>query len=211
MSASSFRRCFWLAGRRLRQSARLVAAGSSASLRHCSHHVGIVWAYRRLLCRGAAVAGALAVAASAGAGRPWKLVILDYPYGRQCPAAGYEDRGDRWHMNTCNCTSYVAWALQANDRRVDWFQLGRMDARNWPDVAREAGIREGRVPLVGAVAVWPSLSPPYGHVAFVTAVHRDKTFDVAEYNLLRRFRFDARYRLSPVGASFVYVPLQSSG
>jgi surface antigen len=114
-------------------------------------------------------------------------------------------------MNTCNCTSYVAWALQANGRRVDWFQLGRMDARNWPGVARYAGIRQGRVPEVGAVAVWPLLSPPYGHVAFVTAVHRNGTFDVAEYNLLRRFRFDARYRLPPVGVSFVYVPLRASG
>lgn len=170
----------------------------------------IVRAWKRLLCLAAVASGVLAVAGTAGGGGQKNLLILDYPYGRQCPAAGYEDRGDRWNMNTCNCTSYVAWALQANGRRVDWFQLGRMDALNWPEVAREAGFREGRAPAVGAVAVWPALSPPFGHVAFVTAVHRDGTFDVAEYNLLRRFRFDARYRVAPTGVSFVYVPLRTS-
>jgi hypothetical protein len=154
------------------------------------------------------VLAAAPTACDAGSGKP---VILAYPYGPQCPVAGYEDRGDRWNMNTCNCTSYVAWALDANGRRVDWFQLGRMDARNWPEVAREAGIPEGHAPEVGSVAVWSRLSPPYGHVAFVTAVHPDGTFDVAEYNLRRRFRFDARYRVSATGATFVYVPLRPSG
>lgn len=50
---------------------------------------------------------------------PGKPAILAYSYGRQCPAAGYEERGDRWLMNTCNCTWYVAWALDANGRRVE--------------------------------------------------------------------------------------------
>ncbi len=147
----------------------------------------------------------VAVPSTGGTG-PRKPVILAYPYGRECPAAGYGDRVDRWDMSTCNCTSYVAWALAANGFRVDWFQPGRMDARNWPAVARAAGIPEGRAPEVGAVAVWPRLTPPYGHLAFVTAVRRDGTFDVAEYNLLRRFRFDARYRVSAAGVTFVYVP-----
>ena len=140
-----------------------------------------------LLC---VLAGSAYVAAPASTreASPGKPAILGYPYGRQCPAAGYPERVDRWLMDTCNCTSYVAWALAANGRRIDWFQAGQMDARNWPSVAREAGISEGRSPRIDAVAVWPRLSPPWGHVAFVTAVHPDGTFDVAEYNLLRRFR-----------------------
>jgi surface antigen len=81
-----------------------------------------------------------------------------------------------------------------------------MDARNWPRVAALAGIPEGRSPRVGAVAVWTRLSPPFGHVGFVVAVHPDGTFDVAEYNLRRRFRFDARYHVPPSGAVFLYVP-----
>jgi surface antigen len=162
-----------------------------------------------MLCLLAAASGVLAISATSAGGSSRRLVILDYPYGRQCPAAGYRDRGDRWNMNTCNCTSYVAWALQANGRRVDWFQLGRMDAWNWPHVAREAGIGVGRVPEVGAVVVWPFLSPPFGHVAFVTGVHGNGTFDVAEYNLERRYRFDARYRVSAAGATFIYVPREA--
>jgi surface antigen len=149
---------------------------------------------------------ALAFSSAAGGTAPDKPVILSYPYGRQCPAAGYEDRGDRWNMNTCNCTSYVAWALDVSGFRVDWFELGEMDAHNWPRVARDAGIPTGHVARFGAVAVWPHATPPYGHVAFVTATHSDGTFDVAEYNLERKYRFDARYRVSPAGVTFVYVP-----
>jgi surface antigen len=160
---------------------------------------------RALATAVAAVCGGLLGTPAAGGG-PTAPVILDYPYGKQCPAAGYDDGVDRWNMNTCNCTSYVAWALAANGRRVDWFRPGEMDARNWPRVARWVGIHAGRRARVDAVAVWPRLTPPWGHVAFVTAVHPDGTFDVAEYNLLRRFRFDARYRVSPVGATFLYVP-----
>ena len=162
---------------------------------------------RAFLLLGAA-AWALVFATATGGAAPVRPVILSYPYGRQCPAAGYEDRGDRWNMNTCNCTSYVAWALDANGFRVDWFELGEMDAHNWPRVARDARIPTGPTPRVGAVAVWPHLTPPYGHVAFVTAVHPDGTFDVAEYNLRRRYRFDARYRVAPAGATFIYVPLR---
>ena len=144
--------------------------------------------------------------AATSSAAPAKPVILSYPYGRQCPAAGYENTYDRWTMSTCNCTSYVAWALDANGRRIDWFELGEMDAHNWPRVARDAGIPTGTVPRGDAVAVWPHVTPPYGHIAFVTAVRPDGTFDVAEYNLQRRFRFDARYRVSPAGVTFIYVP-----
>ncbi len=159
----------------------------------------------------AAIVGCMlaAVPSTDGAGTKAPM-ILGYPYGRQCPAAGYQVRVDRWNMNTCNCTSYVAWALDASGRWVGWFQAGEMDALDWPRVASLAGIPEGRAPRIGAVAVWPRLSPPYGHLAFVTAVHRDGTFDVAEYNLRRRFRFDARYRVSTGGATFIYVPFRAS-
>lgn len=148
----------------------------------------------------------VALGSAASGAAPKQPVILAYPYGRECPAAGYENTYDRWAMSTCNCTSYAAWALAANGLRVDWFEAGQMDAHNWPRVARDAGIPTGRTPRVDAVAVWPKLTPPYGHVAFVTAVHPDGTFDVAEYNLLRRYRFDARYRVSAAGVTFVYVP-----
>ena len=109
-------------------------------------------------------------------------------------------------MDTCNCTSYVAWALAANGYRIGWFVPGAMDALNWPTVARRKRIPIGTRARRGAVAVWPKWGK-FGHVAFVTAVHADGSFDVAEYNLPEgvEFGFDRRSGVSPVGVTFLYV------
>ena len=154
-----------------------------------------------------AATAAVAVAASASA----TVIVNGYPLAHRCPAAGVRDDVDPWLMNDCNCTSYVAWALQANDQRTDWFVPGAMDAWNWPNVARRAGLPVSTAPEVGAVAVWPKLAKPFGHVAYVTAVHRDGTFDVSEYNLGPRFgyppfTYDARRQVRGAGAVFIYVP-----
>jgi surface antigen len=151
------------------------------------------------------VSVALALAGRAAGARP--LVTSGYPYASRCPAAGERDRVDRWNMNMCNCTSYVAWALQRNGFSIDWFVPGSMDAWNWPNVARLKGIRSADAPQPGAVAVWPALTH-FGHVAFVTAVHADGTFDIAEYNLpgRRPFAFDTRTNVRSSGVEFVYVP-----
>ncbi len=136
------------------------------------------------------------------------LVVYGYPYASQCPVAGIVDAVDRWKMNECNCTSYVAWALEANGQRTDWFVAGAMDAWNWPHVARLAGLAVGRRPRVGAVAVWPKQARPFGHLAYVTAVEGGGRFAVSEYNApgLDPYAFDRRDGLSPFGAVFIYVP-----
>jgi surface antigen len=150
------------------------------------------------------------VTLSLGPAKPARTVaIYGYAYGPRCPSAGAAHVVDRWGMYACNCTSYVAWALQQNGQRVDWFISGEMDARNWPRVAQLSRIAVGRQARVGAVAVWPRLSPPFGHVAYVTAVRPNGRFDVAEYNSPLNslpFAFDRRYDLAPAGASFIYVP-----
>lgn len=150
-------------------------------------------------------AGFAAGAAAGAAG----VVAYGYPYAPRCPGAGVAERVDRFGMYMCNCTSYVAWALVANHQRIDWFVRGAMDAWNWPNVARLRGLRVGRRPRVGAVAVWPHATR-FGHVAYVTRVEGDGGFDVAEYNLpgagAETFEFDTRSDLSPAGAVFVYVP-----
>ncbi|HSC49335.1 MAG TPA: CHAP domain-containing protein [Gaiellaceae bacterium] len=136
-------------------------------------------------------------------------VIGGYPYATRCPQAGEEEVVDRWGMYACNCTSYVAWALHANRQRTGWFVRGSMDAWNWPNVARRKGFRVASTPRVGAVAVWPKLDRPFGHVAYVTRLHGDGTFDVAEYNFpgaRQHFRFDRRTHLTRDGASFIDVP-----
>jgi surface antigen len=136
--------------------------------------------------------------------------IFSYAYASRCPDAGREEDVDRWGMYMCNCTSYVAWALHANGQGTGWFIRGSMDAWNWPNVARRKGLRVTGRPRAGAVAVWPKLGPPFGHVAYVSRVRDDGTFDVAEYNLpdgpSHRFRFDVRRSVSRRGAEFIDVP-----
>ena len=95
-------------------------------------------------------------------------VVYGYPYAAHCPGAGIGEVVDRWGMYTCNCTSYVAWALSANHQRTDWFIPGSMDAWNWPNVAARARLVVDRRPAVGSVAVWPEIARPFGHVAYVT-------------------------------------------
>jgi surface antigen len=162
---------------------------------------------RRLVAAAVAVLGAqLALAAPIGEAAPKTPVFFGYPYTHACPAAGFADQTDRWRMYTCNCTSFAAWALSRNGQRIDWFVPGQMDAHNWPGVARAAHIPVGTAPRVGAIAVWPQLAPPYGHLAYVIAVRDDGSFAVAEYNLAHRYRFSERFRLHSQGATFIYVP-----
>jgi surface antigen len=154
----------------------------------------------------ATVVGTAALAAVAGRAD----VIEDgYPYASQCPRAGVIDRVDRWKMYTCNCTSYVAWALAANHQRIDWFVAGAMNAWNWPHVAELRGLHVGAQPQPGAVAVWPKLTK-FGHVAYVLRVHTDGTFDVAEYNFPGAggvaYGFDVRTAVRSPRVTFVYVP-----
>ena len=157
-----------------------------------------------------AVVATVAVAAAPSGGSPNRPVVNGYPYATRCPEAGHKDIVDRWGMYVCNCTSYVAWALSANDQRTDWFIRGAMNAWNWPHVARLRGLKVVSTPSARAVAVWPKLGRPFGHVAYVTHVDPDGHYDVSEYNLpakgARPFTFDTRRHVSPRGAVFIRVP-----
>jgi surface antigen len=138
------------------------------------------------------------------------VIAYGYPYASRCPGAGLAEQVDRWKMYACNCTSYAAWALSANGQRTDWFIPGSMDAENWAHVARLRGIPVGKLPRVGAIAVWPRLSE-FGHVAYVTRLEPDGGFAVAEYNLPtigveNSFAFDVRGDVRRAGAVFIYVP-----
>jgi surface antigen len=169
--------------------------------------------------RRAAVTLVVAAAAVVVAGAGWPAVsspptIYGYPYAAHCPDDGLAEVVDRWGMYACNCTSYVAWALVANGQRIDWFIPGAMDAWNWPHVARLRGLRVDVTPAVGAVAVWPHVDPPLGHVAYVTGLRSRRLIDVAEYNFpllgFDTFSFDTRDLVSTRGAVFIHVPKRSS-
>jgi surface antigen len=157
--------------------------------------------------RAALIGTLLSLAAPGAAVARVPLVIGGYPYADRCPRAGRADLPDRWGMDVCNCTSYVAWALARNGYRTDWFVPGEMDARRWAAVARAAGIPGGSEPRRGAVAVWPWWKR-FGHVALVTRVRPGGRFDVAEYNEPGgvRFGFDKRRNVSRRGVRFLYVP-----
>jgi surface antigen len=162
----------------------------------------------KLATFGALLSGTVPTAGIAGQRAP---VVYGYPFARDCPAAGLADAVDPWKMNTCNCTSYVAWVLTANGQRTDWFVPGAMDARNWPNVALLSGLVVSKRPRVGSVAVWASAAPPFGHVAYVTAVEPGGRIDVSEYNLEvepgeETFAFDVRHNVYTAGAVFIYVP-----
>ena len=161
-----------------------------------------------LLCAGVALAAPAGV--RAGASSPARIVY-GYPYADRCPGDGLADVVDRWGMYACNCTSYVAWALSANHQRVDWFIRGSMDAWNWPNVARLSHLVIDRTPVPGAVAVWPQIGRPFGHVAYVTGVGPGRTIDVAEYNYpgpngTKTWGFETRSFVRPDGALFIHVP-----
>lgn len=156
------------------------------------------------------VAVVLVAAGLAGrAGARGSPIVFGYPYAPSCPGAGIAAVVDRWNMYACNCTSYVAWALAVNGQRTDWFVPGSMDAWNWPNVARLAHLRVDTHPSVGAVAVWPKLGKPLGHVAYVIGVDGRGRIDVSEYNLPllgRPFGFDTRTGVPLTGAVFIHVP-----
>ena len=157
----------------------------------------------------------LATAGGRATARDPLPVVYGYPYAQNCPGAGLADVVDRWDMYQCNCTSYVAWALTANGQRTDWFIPGAMNAWNWPHVARLAGLVVDRRPAVGAVAVWPRVGAPFGHVAYVFGVEPRGGIDVAEYNLPNFWNpetlgFDVRSDVPAAGALFIHVPLRGS-
>jgi surface antigen len=166
--------------------------------------------HKKTLATLAILIAGVALAAPASANAPAR-VVYGYPYTDRCPGAGLADIVDRWGMYACNCTSYVAWALLANHQRIDWFIRGSMDAWNWPNVARMAELVVDRTPTPGAVAVWPQLARPFGHIAYVTSVGPNRTIDVAEYNFpgpngTKTWGFETRSFVRSGGALFIHVP-----
>ena len=81
------------------------------------------------------------------------------------------------------CTDYVTQVYQQIVEEC--IPNSGADAYRWADLlGRRCGIAVSEVPEIGDIAVWRrSNITPLGHVAIVTAVHEDNSFDVAEYNV----------------------------
>lgn len=76
------------------------------------------------------------------------------------------------------CTYYVASALS-------WVPAGWGNAYQWWQNAISQGYQTSQTPVVGSIAVWSSSLPGsegYGHVAEVTGVNSNGSFNVSEMN-----------------------------
>lgn len=130
------------------------------------------------------------------------------------PVAGVDDyapvRRDReglddWAFYWGECVSYVAFMIRTHSPHTDFHNLWRDgkwqpeeahfgNAKMWDERAKAVGVRVDTTPTVGAVAQHSRNG--YGHVAYITAVHEDGTFDVNEYNHGPRHQFGTRSHVS---------------
>ena len=126
------------------------------------------------------------------------------------PAAGVDDYGpywasrgnvegeDDWAFYWGECVSYAAFAVRTYSPHKDfvnnWRGVHFGNAKEWDEAARKVGLRVDQTPTVGAVA--QHSRNKNGHVAYITAVHEDGTFDVNEYNHGPRHKFGTRSHVS---------------
>ncbi|MGN7246770.1 CHAP domain-containing protein [Janibacter anophelis] len=112
----------------------------------------------------------------------------DYPY------RGATSGIDRWNFYKGQCTSFAAWTVVSRLGIKDFsnqYGGGRFgNAINWDNNARAVGIPVYSTPRAGDIAV--RNSGTYGHVAFVTKVNADGSFQVDEYNHVRADTYSHR-------------------
>lgn len=104
------------------------------------------------------------------------------------------------------CTGYAAFAVAHYSKYKDFTNNWRNgshfgNGKEWPAGARQAGIPVDTTPAVGSIA--SRITGRSGHVAYVTAVHPDGSFDVNEANFVKPHTFGSRTNLR-VGSDFHY-------
>jgi surface antigen len=111
-----------------------------------------------------------------------------YPY-RNPPACTDGGRcvADQWLFYRGQCTSWVAYQLNARDRVAFSNSFGGRgrwgNAVHWRAQARKVGITVNGTPSAGAVAWYASTRPaPDGHVAFVARVRSPSSIVMSEMN-----------------------------
>ncbi|MCX4471624.1 peptidase inhibitor family I36 protein [Micromonospora sp. NBC_01655] len=104
----------------------------------------------------------------------------DYPYKGQTTGI------DPWNFYKGQCTSFAAWALRSrvgvafHNQYAGQARWG--NAKEWVAAAGNAGVPVYNSPKAGDIAV--RLGGTYGHVAFVTSVNSNGSFEIDEYNYL---------------------------
>lgn len=111
---------------------------------------------------------------------------------------GHPDPGvDPWSFYWGECVSYTAFAVRTYTRHKDfvnnWKGAHFGNAKEWDEAARKTGIPVDQTPAPGAIVQHNRNS--YGHVALITTVHPDGSFDINEYNHVKRHTFGTRKNL----------------
>ena len=121
---------------------------------------------------------------------------------RECLGPHYTPDDSKWvqdftqktgrkveHLNQANasygkligqCTWFVC-AVREDDLLS--VVRGKGDAYRWFKICQDAGYACGQEPKIGAIAVWVKAFGGYGHVALVTGVRNDGSFEVWDCNL----------------------------
>ena len=119
-------------------------------------------------------------------------------YGPYWASRGNVEGEDEWAFYWGECVSYAAFAVRTYSPHKDFVNNWRSahfgNAKEWDEAARKLGIRVDQTPTVGAIA--QHSRNKNGHVAYITAVHEDGTFDINEYNHGPRHKFGTRSHVS---------------
>lgn len=130
---------------------------------------------------------------------------LSYWNSHGHPNGGADPQAFFWGQ----CVSYAAFMVRTTTGYKDFTNFWRGqhfgNAYEWAAAARGAGIRVDQTPAVGAIAQ-RTTNPP-GHVAYITRVNADGSFDVNEYNHAGDQRFGARKnaRIGPGSDGFTNI------
>ncbi len=140
------------------------------------------------------------------------MAVPSYPYANQRDVNAV----DPWGMTERQCTSYVAWRshIDGHDIPGQTLGYGGWRAERWDDNATAVGKRVGHTPHVGDFAQWNAhertdyryqggnwwwQAGDQGHIAYVTAVNRDGTVTLADYNGFGGVRVPGTKRLPASG------------
>lgn len=107
------------------------------------------------------------------------------------------------------CVSFVGWMLATHGApgvrgsfTNNWHGTHFGNARQWPAAARAVGITVDQNPAVGAVAEHEHTRN--GHVAYITKVYPDKSFDIEQGNAPKHHQFGTRSH-ARIGREFDHV------
>lgn len=136
----------------------------------------------------------------------------------KCPASSGQI-ADEWRFYRRECTSFVAWRLNATNKAAfnnDYDNNGSLDfgnASNWKLAATNLGIAVDKSPAPGAVAWFDANSSrPSGHVAWVKAVSGDrKKVSLEEYNRKDDHSFGERTIDASDVTNFIHIKDLTAG